>query len=501
MAIFADNFTGTDGTLLDAHAPDTGTSWTRLWGTAGTNAEINTNRVRSDGDLNSGVMYTADGTYPSADYDITCTMVTLVALNDRPIYLMVRIQDQENMYAVRLETTATESSLYKKVSGTWTAIGSLFTKPANGSVIKLEIIGTALKFYDDGVQLASATVSDISAAGKAGIGFGGGAELTNSLDDGDTTNVLDTLTVNNLGGGGSAYTQSASGAMTPAGAVLKQTNKPVAGAITPAGALAKQTNKPVAGTLTSAGAIIKSSAKAFAGAMTSSGAISKAVAKLFTGTLTSSGASAKGVNKSFTGTLTSAGTDTKQTAKTAAGATTPSGEISRQTNKAVAGVLTTSGAIVRAISKFVSGALSAAGALLLPASADVDGDVSLSDFTVYASTLSDYKIYSVTISDEGDSIMANPYYPYNSYLLGNAVTIQSAFSVSSTNTDPTTVTLELTDPSGNTDTFSTTDLTHSATGTYTYEVTPDEAGYWKYRFVGTGAVVAANSFKFVVVSA
>ena len=201
MAIFSDTFTDTDGVLLQSHVPDTGTSWTRLWGTTNTNAEINTNRCRSDGDLNSGVMYTADGTYPSADYDITCTMVTMVAANDRPIFLMVRIQDQENMYAVRLETTASESSLYKKVSGTWTAVGSLFTKPADGSVIKLEIIGTALKFYDDGVELASATVSDISAAGKAGIGFGGGAELVTSGDDGSTSNVIDTLTVNNLGGG------------------------------------------------------------------------------------------------------------------------------------------------------------------------------------------------------------------------------------------------------------------------------------------------------------
>jgi hypothetical protein len=96
--------------------------------------------------------------------------------------------------------------------------------------------------------------------------------------------------------------------------------------------------------------------------------------------------------------------------------------------------------------------------------------------------------------------MPTPYYPYTSYEIGTAVTVEGTFSVSSTNTDPTTVTLEITDPSGNTDTYSSSDLTNSAVGVYSKEFTPDEAGKWKYRFVGTGAVIAANSFKFVMVS-
>lgn len=93
-----------------------------------------------------------------------------------------------------------------------------------------------------------------------------------------------------------------------------------------------------------------------------------------------------------------------------------------------------------------------------------------------------------------------PYNPYNSYNIGTAVQVSVTFSASSTNTDPTTVTLEITDPSGNTDTYSTTDLTNSAVGVYSKTVTPDEAGYWKYRFSGTGAVIAANSYKFYMVS-
>jgi hypothetical protein len=209
MAIFSDTFADTDGVVLQSHTPDVGTSWTRLWGSAaGVDAEINTNRCRSDGTLNSGVIYTADATYPSADYDITWTDVGLVALAARPMYAFVRIQDQENMYAVYLSKATNACSLYKKVAGTWTAVGSLFDEPADGSVCKLEIIGTTLTFYDDGVSVATATVSDHASAGKAGIGFGGGAELVTNGDDGSVSNIIDTLTVNDLGaaGGGDGLT-------------------------------------------------------------------------------------------------------------------------------------------------------------------------------------------------------------------------------------------------------------------------------------------------------
>lgn len=199
MPVFLDNCVDTDLVLIQNHVPDLGTSWTRLWGTLNTNAEIFANQIRSDGDLNAGVIYTADAIYPSADYDITATLVTMPAQNDRPIYWLVRIQDVENMYAVRVEQTALESSLYKKVAGVWTALGSLFSRPANGSVCKLEIIGSALKFYDDGVEIASAVDTAITAAGKAGIAFGGGLELVTSVDDGSTSNVVDTISVNDLG--------------------------------------------------------------------------------------------------------------------------------------------------------------------------------------------------------------------------------------------------------------------------------------------------------------
>jgi hypothetical protein len=82
----------------------------------------------------------------------------------------------------------------------------------------------------------------------------------------------------------------------------------------------------------------------------------------------------------------------------------------------------------------------------------------------------------------------------NVYDIGDCV----KFSVSFTNdagvaTDPTAVTLDVQDPSGNeiTYTYAAGTVTKSATGAYYKTVVIDEAGEWYYRWAGTGAVVAA----------
>jgi hypothetical protein len=41
-------------------------------------------------------------------------------------------------------------------------------------------------------------------------------------------------------------------------------------------------------------------------------------------------------------------------------------------------------------------------------------------------------------------------------------------------------------------------VTRSATGIYYTDVTPDSAGDWHYRFVGTGAIVAVDEGYFNV---
>lgn len=347
MAVFSDTFTGSTGTQLQSHTPDTGTSWTRLWGSVSTlDWVINaSNQATPETDADDGVIYTADATYPSADYKVEWDLVAGPGSSARTVYAMVRIQDQENMYAVRLISTASGSQLYKKVSGTWTALGSTFTVPANGSVCRLEIIGSALKFYDDGVEIASATDTDISAAGKAGLGAGGGAELVTSTDDSNASNIWDNFVVTSLGG--TAYNQTVAGTLTSAGTVARVTNKLLAGTLTSGGALFRDVSKSLSGTLTSTGAVFRDIQKSFSGTLTSSGALEAARAYFV----------------SVGGTLTSAGTLARETAKSLAGALTSSGSIARSISKNVSGTLSSTGMLNKLTSKFMSGVAALAGLL------------------------------------------------------------------------------------------------------------------------------------------
>src|SRR5215469_9970687 len=62
-------------------------------------------------------------------------------------------------------------------------------------------------------------------------------------------------------------------------------------------------------------------------------------------------------------------------------------------------------------------------------------------------------------------------------------TLQNIFRVNNVPTDPTTVVLTITDPTGATTTPS---PSHTATGTYTANVACTVAGIWTYLWEGTG---------------
>lgn len=205
---FSDTFTEAADLTLASHVPNVGTSWTKLWA-GGDVSTVVWNCIASTGYLNSvglsnnsGVIYTADVAYPSADYYLQWTAVAQSTIATRPLYYFVRIQDVDNMYGVRIVASAGGVQLYKKVSGTWSTLGSAVAGPANGSVLKLEIIGSTLTLYDDGVSIATATDSDITGAGKAGFGSGGGPELVTTSDDHPGSLTIDNLSIVNLGSGG-----------------------------------------------------------------------------------------------------------------------------------------------------------------------------------------------------------------------------------------------------------------------------------------------------------
>lgn len=207
--IFQDSFTEGSDTALSSHTPDVGTSWSLVWQTgASSKATViaSTDRCRTDATVaNSGVMYSADATYSTADYEVSA-VISAGWTGTNKLYLIVRMQDQENMYALRIGTGASNTRMYKKVAGTWSAIGSFMTDPSIGDTVKIRVSGTTLTWYINGTLKDTQTASDHSAAGKAGIAMGGGAELAAATDDLLNTSAIDDFLVKDLVNGPNAPT-------------------------------------------------------------------------------------------------------------------------------------------------------------------------------------------------------------------------------------------------------------------------------------------------------
>lgn len=89
----------------------------------------------------------------------------------------------------------------------------------------------------------------------------------------------------------------------------------------------------------------------------------------------------------------------------------------------------------------------------------------------------------------------------NSYQVGDQVRVSVAFTnTAGTAADPTTITLlvKQRQRAVATYTFAAGQVTKTATGAYYRDVDVTEEGIWDYRWVGTGAVVAAAEGSFNV---
>lgn len=87
------------------------------------------------------------------------------------------------------------------------------------------------------------------------------------------------------------------------------------------------------------------------------------------------------------------------------------------------------------------------------------------------------------------------------HVVGDTVRIGNTFTVDDVNTDPTTVTLVVTDPSGNTEgtfTYAGGTITKTATGVYHKDLSVDEDGVWEYKWTGSGTAADTATGTFTV---
>lgn len=83
---------------------------------------------------------------------------------------------------------------------------------------------------------------------------------------------------------------------------------------------------------------------------------------------------------------------------------------------------------------------------------------------------------------------------YTAYDIGDQVTLTVIFEIGTIDTDPTTIALEVTTPTGVTTTYAyptSTNITRQSAGNYTGTFDVTMAGYYKWRWVGTTAVKSA----------
>lgn len=198
--VFEDLFTEASYTLLTNHTPDLGASWSQLWqsNAAAFFVVDGGDFARPDDTLSSqGMMFLADETPSSADYEVTVEVDAGFSGLNRG-FILARVQDQENMYALRFTTGASVTRLYKKVAGTWSAMGSFKAGPSVGDLVTLRVQGNQISYrYGDDV-IDVQYDSDITTAGKAGLGAGGGSEMPASGDGVNSSSRFDNFLVSLL---------------------------------------------------------------------------------------------------------------------------------------------------------------------------------------------------------------------------------------------------------------------------------------------------------------
>lgn len=205
-AVFSDTFTEASTTLLNAHVPTTGTSWSLALSTGGATYTIpaGAGYVRPTTGLNNvGCLYLANNLAPAAAVEVSVRMPITVA-STATIGLVFRYVDANNFYLLTISSTVGNCILYKKVAGVWTNLGTTSSGAVNGQTWRVRAVGTNIVVYANNTIVKITSDSSISAAGLCGLSAG--AIGQNATDDTSTAWQVDDFTVTNYASAGGIVT-------------------------------------------------------------------------------------------------------------------------------------------------------------------------------------------------------------------------------------------------------------------------------------------------------
>jgi hypothetical protein len=197
--VFYDSFTVGANTLLDAHAPDVGTSWAyavnpgalSMTVTATTDACGPTATT-----ANQKIIATCTPAPTTANVDIECRMTGAGSTTSTNWALIARYIDSSNYYALIHYTNSNtaDTQIWKMVGGVATSLGTVDcgVSGTNETQFRFRLVGSTLTAWREGHLVLSATDSALPLAGGAGLGFGAVAVAT---DDINTAHSFETFQV------------------------------------------------------------------------------------------------------------------------------------------------------------------------------------------------------------------------------------------------------------------------------------------------------------------
>jgi hypothetical protein len=165
-----DTFTGTNGTFLESHAPDTGGAWTRVQGQG---LLLQGGQITPD-KTNGTDVYTNAAVPPSAEYVVGITASFIAVNSDNYVELYARVTGG-NGYAVHVDARS-NYSIIRYVGGVATTLASGSTTALNiGLAVDNEIVfyvtNASKRLIVNGTVVATVTDNTVTAAGRAGLGL------------------------------------------------------------------------------------------------------------------------------------------------------------------------------------------------------------------------------------------------------------------------------------------------------------------------------------------
>jgi hypothetical protein len=82
----------------------------------------------------------------------------------------------------------------------------------------------------------------------------------------------------------------------------------------------------------------------------------------------------------------------------------------------------------------------------------------------------------------------------NTYQIDTLIQVSTTFTdLTGALADPTSIFCYVVDPNGVTTEYSGGQITRDSEGIYHVQITPSVSGYWRYKWQGTGALVASSA--------